>query len=461
MTMAKSSFLDPDRLVLGTRRVPASYTDQDIPWGISHTDRRNHVYVVGKTGMGKTALLRNVILADIWRGAGVGVIDPHGDLAESIIDAIPKERSDDVVYFNPSDLEYPLAWNFLDAVSPDDRATTADFLVEAFKDLFGSSWGPRLKFILYHTLQACLDAEHTTLIDAYRMLTDERHRAAIVRQALDPVSRDFWEGEFAGWPERDRLQAVGSIRNKLGRFLGSPSVRNILGQFNGKLDIDFVINNNRILVANLAKGTLGPDQANLLGSLLVARFQAAAFSRAKIPEEQRRDFNLTIDEFQNFMTDSFASVLSEARKYRLNLTMAHQYLGQAKPAVRDAVFGNAGSLIAFRVGGPDGEVLEQVFRPERMQSHNFLELKKHEVIASIPEGSAAPIPFLGMTLGPQAYPAGRRETIIALSREKYARPRSLVEPRITAQFRSSEAGKSPPVQAGVALQKFRRHATRS
>jgi hypothetical protein len=455
--MTEPYFGDQDQLVLGTRKVPTSYTDQDLPWGISHGDRRNHVYIVGKTGMGKTALLRNLILADIWRGTGVGVIDPHGDLAESIIDAIPPERSDDVVYFNPSDLEYPIAWNLVDTIAPDDRATTADFLVEAFKDLFGASWGPRLQFILYHALRANLDAKNTTLLDVYRMLTDENHRAQIVRQALDPVTRDFWYGEFAGWPERDRLQAVGSIRNKLGRFLGNPAVRNILGQFTGMLDIEYLINNQRIFIANLSKGILGPDQANLLGSLLVARFQAAAFGRAKIKEKDRIDFNLTIDEFQNFMTDSFASVLSEARKYRLNLTMAHQYLGQAKPAVRDAVFGNAGSLIAFRVGGPDGEILEQVFRPDLMRSHHFLTLKKHEVIASVPEGTAAPIPFLGKTLAPMEYPAGRRDTIIALVREKYARPRSVVEPRITALFANSEAGKSPPVKVGVALRKFRQH----
>jgi hypothetical protein len=459
--MIKPLFVDPDRLVLGTRREPSSYTDQDIPWGISHTDRRNHLYVVGKTGMGKTALLRNIILADIWRGAGVGVIDPHGDLAEDIIDHIPPERSDHVVYFNPSDLEYPIAWNLVDTIPPDDRATTADFLVEAFKDLFGSSWGPRLKFILYHAIRACLDAKHTTLLDVYRMLTDEEHRAHIVRQAEDPVTRDFWDGEFAGWPERDRLQAVGSIRNKLGRFLGNPAARNIVGQVTGKLSIDFVINKQRIFIANLAKGRLGPDQANLLGSLLVARFQAAAFSRAKIPEAARLDFNLTIDEFQNFMTDSFASVLSEARKYRLNLTMAHQYLGQAKPAVRDAVFGNAGSLIAFRVGGPDGDDLEQVFKPELMRSHHFLNLKKHEVIGSIPDGATAPIPFLGKTLAPMEYPAGRKDTIITLSREKYARPRSVVEPRINALFSDTAAGKSPPVKVGVALRKSRRHTARA
>jgi hypothetical protein len=452
--MNKPYVSDPDWLVLGTRKLLTSYTDQDAPWGISHLHRRNHLYILGKTGMGKTALLRNIILDDIWRGAGVGVIDPHGDLAEDIIDQIPPERTDDVVYFNPTDVEHPIAWNLVDSIPPDDRATTADFLVEAFRDIFGDSWGPRLQFILYHGIRAALDAKHTTLLDVYRLLTDEKHRTRIVEQALDPVTRDFWKGEFAGWPAHERLQAVGSIRNKLGRFLGNPAVRNCLGQFTGKVDLDFIINNQRIFIANLAKGTLGPDQANLLGSLLVARFQAVAFSRAKIPEEARRDFHLTIDEFQNFMTDSFASVLSEARKYRLNLTMAHQYLGQARPAVQDAVFGNVGSMIAFRVGGPDGEILEQVFQSELLRSRNFQNLNKHEIIASIPEGAAAPIPFLGKTLAPMQYPAGRKDTIVAVVREKYARPRAVVEPRISALFADAVAGKSPPVTVGVALRKI-------
>ena len=429
--------------MLGSRRVPTSYTAEDIPWGISHLDRRNHLYIIGKTGMGKTALLRNIILADVWRSAGVGIIDPHGDLAESIVDAIPSTRSDDVVYFNPSDLEYPLAWNLVQAISPDERPLTADFLVEGFKSLFGDSWGPRLQWILYNALRACLDAQHTTLLSVYRMLTDESYRTHIVRQVQDPVVRDFWQGEFAEWPAHYRLEAISSIRNKLGRFLGSPAVRNIVGQYHGKLDLGFVMDHERIFIANLAKGTLGPDQANLLGSLLVAQFQAAAFKRATIPEAERRDFYLIIDEFQNFMTESFASILSEARKYRLNLTMAHQYLEQATPAVRQAVFGNVGSIIAFRVGGPDGEALEQVFSPDMLRTH-FLNLKKHEVIASIQDKGSPPAPFRGMTLAPLAYESGRKDAIIALSRERYARPRAVVEPRIHALFPDLGAGKSPP-----------------
>ena len=457
--MAESFLSDPDRLVLGTRTVPTSYTPEDIPWGIAHADRRNHIYILGKTGMGKTALLRNMILADIWRGAGVGVIDPHGDLAEDIIDSIPPERSDDVVYFNPSDLAYPIAWNPIQDIPPDARAQHADFLVDGFKSVFHESWGPRLEFILYHAIRACMDADRTTLLSVYKMLTDEDYRAGIVSQVDDPLTRDFWQRTFEQWPARYRLEAVGAIENKLGRFLGSPAIRNILGQETGKLSLDFVINRQRIFIANLSKGAIGPDHANLLGSLLVAQFQAAAFQREAIPEAERIDFNLSIDEFQNFMTESFAAVLSEARKYRLNLTMAHQYLGQAKPTVRDAVFGNAGSMIAFRVGGPDGETLEKVFRPDMMRSTHFLDLKKHEVIASIPDGSSAPIPFLAMTMAPLKYATGRKTAIIALSREKYCRPRSIVEPRIRELFVDAEEGKSPPVTVGVALRKFRRHTT--
>jgi type IV secretion system coupling TraD/TrwB family protein len=462
MTKAKPFIGNQNWLVLGTRHLLADYANVgEVPWGISHAARRNHLYVVGKTGMGKNALLRNIILADIWRGAGVGVIDPHGDLAEDILDYIPPGRSDDVVYFNPSDLEYPLAWNPIQGIPADARAQNADFLVDAIKSIFAESWGPRLEFILYHAIRACMDGKDTTLLSVYTMLTHEHYRDRIVRQVKDPLTRDFWQRTFVGWPERYRLEAVGAIENKLGRFFGSVAIRNILGQETGKLSLDFIINNQRIFIANLSKGALGPDHANLLGSLLVSQFQAAAFQRETIPEEERIDFNLTIDEFQNFMTESFASVLSEARKYRLNLTMAHQYLGQAKPVVRDAVFGNAGSIVAFRVGGPDSEFLEKVLRSQMLSSTLFLGLKKHEVIASIPDGAAAPVPFIGHTLAPREYPAGRKQAIVALSREKYARSRSIVEPRVNALFSDPAAGKSPPLRAGVALRKIRRHTTGS
>ncbi len=296
--------------------------------------------------------------------------------------------------------------------------------------------GPRSQWILYNALRACLDAENATLLSAYRMLTDDSYRAHLVGQVEDPVVRDFWQGEFAAWPLRYRLEAVSSIRNKLGRVLANPAVRNIVGQFNGKLDPGFVMENQRIFIANMAKGAVGPDQANLIGSLLVAQFQAAAFKRATIPEHERRDFYLVIDEFQNFMTEAFTGILSEVRKYRLNVTMAHQYLDQASHGVRQAVFGNAGSIIAFRVGGPDGEALEQVFAPEMLRTH-FLALKKYEVIANIQEHGSPPAPFRGITLAPLPYDAGRRDAVIARSRECYARSRGTVEPRIIALFQAA------------------------
>ena len=297
----------------------------------------------------------------------------------------------------------------------------------------------------YNAIRACLDAKDTTLLSVYRMLTDESCRVRILKQTNDPIIQDFWRLEFARWPERYQLEAVSSIRNKLGRFLASPAVRNIVGQVHSKIDLGFVMDNERIFIANLAKGTLGPDQANLIGSLLVAQFQAAAFKRAVLPEHERRDFYLVIDEFQNFMTESFTSILSEARKYRLNLTMAHQYLAQARPAVREAVFGNAGSIIAFRVGGPDGEALQRAFGTDRyMTQAGLIDLKKYHVIASIQKEGLPGYPFEGTTLAPIAATAGRKEILIDLSRRNFSRPRATVEARIAELFSEAQVGNSPP-----------------
>ena len=223
------------------------------------------------------------------------------------------------MYFNSRDVEFPIGWNPLQDIPVDQRSQNADFLVDGFKSIFHESWGPRLEYILYNAIRACMDAENTTLIDVYTMITHERHRTRIVDQVEDPLTRDFWHRIFVGWPANYRLEAIGAIENKLGRFLGSSAVRNIFGQFASKLSLDFVINNGRIFIANLSKGALGLDHANLVGSLLVSQFQAAAFRREAMLEKERRDFYLYIDEFQNFMTDSFASVLSEARKYHLIL----------------------------------------------------------------------------------------------------------------------------------------------
>ncbi len=433
ITMPPESVTNHDRLILGMRELPHSHTPQELRWGIPHTDRRNHLYIIGKTGTGKTTLLRNILIQDIARGAGVGLLDPHGDLAEDILDHIPKHRTDDVVYFNPQDLDYPLAWNLVKTIPLDDRPLVAEALVDAFKSIFAESWGPRLQWILANAIRACLDADNTTLLDVYRMLVDEPCRRGIVAQVKDPIVASFWQCEFEQWPQHVRFEAIAPVQNKLGRFLQNPAARNMLGQTSGKFDLGFMMDHERIFIANLSKGVLGPDQANLLGSLLIAQIQAAALRRATMPEHARKDFYLVIDEFQNFMTDSFASILSEARKYRLNLTMANQYLDQLRPTLREAILGNVGSLISFRVGGPDAETLEAMFRPDMARVH-FSNLHKYEVIARMQHTGLPGNPFRGTTLPPIENPHKHKRSIIKTSRMRYCRPRAFVEERITTLF---------------------------
>ncbi|MEW6156560.1 MAG: type IV secretion system DNA-binding domain-containing protein [Verrucomicrobiota bacterium] len=304
------------------------------PFGMAAADRRQHVYIIGKTGSGKTTLLRNLIIQHITLGHGVGLIDPHGDLAEELLHHIPPRRADHLVYFNPGDLEYPIGLNLLANVRPDDRHLVASGIVGAFKGIWRDSWGPRLEYILYNAVVALLDCQNVALLGVNRMLVDERYRATIIRQVKDPFIRSFWAEEYAGYDARFQREAIAPIQNKLGQFLLNPVIRNILGQVKTKVSIPFVMDNGRLFIANLSKGQLGHDKANLLGSLLVTQFQLGAMARATKPEADRRDFYLFIDEFQNFTTDAFASILAEARKYRLCLTLSHQYIDQLALPIR-------------------------------------------------------------------------------------------------------------------------------
>jgi DNA helicase HerA-like ATPase len=331
------------------------------PFGISAPDARQHVYVIGKTGSGKTTLLRNLILQHIALGHGVGLIDPHGDLAEELLNHIPPQRADHVVYFNPGDIEFPIGLNLLANVAPDDRHLVASGIVSAFKGIWRDSWGPRLEYILYNAVSALLDCRNATLLGVNRMLTDDAFRARIIRQVKDPFIRAFWAEEYANYDERFKREAIAPIQNKLGQFLLNPVIRNILGQVKSRVDIPFTMDTGRIFIANLSKGRLGEDKANLLGSLLTTQFQLGAMARATKPESERRDFYLFIDEFQNFSTDAFASILAEARKYRLCLTLSHQYIDQLPLPIRQAVFGNVGTLITFRIGNADAELMEKEF----------------------------------------------------------------------------------------------------
>src|ERR1041385_222415 len=290
-------------------------TDEQ-PCGILRTDRRHHLYVLGKTGSGKTTLLRNLILQDIMDGEGVGVIDPHGDLAEDLLNHIPSARTDDLVYFNPADTEFPIGFNVFHNVPKERRHLVASGLVNSFKSIWRDSWGPRLEFILYAATAALLDCPNTSLLGVQRMLVNQRYRNWVVKQVEDPIVRGFWLHEFARYDPKFLREAIAPIQNKVGQLLMAPIVRNILGQVRTKVDPRFMMDDGRLFIANLSKGKLGEEKSNLLGSILTTQFQLAALSRADVPENRRRDFFLHVDEFQNFTTDSFAGILAEARKYR-------------------------------------------------------------------------------------------------------------------------------------------------
>ena len=412
-----------EQIVLGSREIWGT----ENPFGLSPEDRRHHLYMIGKTGSGKTTLLLNLILQDIEAGRGVGVIDPHGDLAESLLDFIPPWRTDHVVYFNPADDEFPVGMNLLRSAEPPHLVASG--IVGALKSIWRESWGPRLEYILYASVAALLECQNVTLLALQRMLTDHRYRAWVVRQVKDPLVHSFWTNEFDGYSKAFLQEAVAPIQNKVGQLLMSPQIRNVLGQVQSKIDARFMMDDRRIFIANVSKGRLGEDKSNLLGALLVTKFQLSAMARADTPEAERQDFHLFVDEFQSFATDSFASILSEARKYRLCLTLSHQYIDQVRPEVRSAVFGNAGSLVSFRVGQRDAEVIEREFGDVYTASQ-FTRLGNYEVCAKLLANGQHSEPFMGKTLVPSGKRYGKRDNIIQRSREKYATPKSVVEERI-------------------------------
>ena len=416
-----------DHIIIGERQ---GWGDP-VPFGISPTDQRQHLYLIGKTGSGKTTLLRNLIVQHIAAGHGVGLIDPHGDLAEEFLHLIPPARAEHTVYFNPGDLDFPIGLNLLARVAPDERPLVASGIVGAFKSLWPDSWGPRLEYILYNAIAALLECENTTLLGVNRLLTDDAYRAWVIRQVKDPFIRAFWQDEYASYDARFQREAIAPIQNKLGQFLASPVIRNILGQVKNRVNILFVMDHQRLFIANLSKGKLGHDKANLLGSLLVTQFQLAAMARTNQPEHERRDFYLFIDEFQNFSTDAFAAILAEARKYRLCLTLSHQYVDQLALPVRQAVFGNVGTLIAFRVGNTDAEVLQAEFGHE-FAAQQLVDLDRYEVAVKLLENGTNKQPFRALTLPPLEAGRGRRDKLIARSRERFATQRHTIESKLNA-----------------------------
>jgi hypothetical protein len=399
------------------------------PFGISASDQRQHIYIIGKTGSGKTTLLRNLIIQHIKLGHGVGLIDPHGDLAEELLNHIPPKRADHLVYFNPGDIEFPIELNLLANVATDDRHLVASGIVSAFKGIWRDSWGPRLEYILYNAVSALLDCRNATLLGVNRMLTDDTFRAKVIRQVKDPFIKAFWAEEYANYDERFKREAIAPIQNKLGQFLLNPVIRNILGQVKNKVSIPFIMDNQRLFIANLSKGKLGHDKANLLGSLLTTQFQLGAMARANRLESERRDFYLFIDEFQNFSTDAFASILAEARKYRSCLTLSHQYIDQLPLAIRQAVFGNAGTLISFRIGNTDAEVMEKEFGNTFLASV-LVDLDRYEAVVKLLEDGINREPFRAKMLPPLENRVGRKDKLIRHSRERFATPRAKIDDKL-------------------------------
>lgn len=406
-----------------------NFRGQKRSFGIYPDDRRRHIYAIGKTGSGKTTLLENMIAQDIAAGHGVGVVDPHGDMAERLLDAVPPQRINDVVYFDPSDVEYPIGFNVLETIDPSYKYLVASGLVSSLKKIWADSWGPRLEYILRNTILALLDYPASTMLGIMRMLSDKEYRKKVIAKISDPVIKSFWVNEFSNYNEKFRSEAISPIQNKVGQFLSSAIIRNIVAQPKSTIDMHDIMDNGKVLLLNVSKGKIGEDNSALLGAMLITKIQLAAMDRAKMPEEQRRDFYLYVDEFQNFATESFATILSEARKYRLNLTIAHQYITQMEEVVRDAVFGNVGTMVSFRVGAFDAEYLEKEYAPAFTQT-DLVNLPKFNAYIKLMINGMSSKPFSMQTLPPISEQFGRRQTVLEVSRERYGQPRAQVEDKI-------------------------------
>ena len=407
------------------------YRGSRIEFGIKSEDRRKHFYILGKTGVGKSTVFKNMFISDILRGDGACLVDPHGDTVEELLDFIPPERVEDVIYFNPTDTDCPVGFNLLELKDKSQRDLIADGVVEVFHKQFGTSWGPRLQYILTNTVATALEAQGTTLLSVTRLLMDRNYRKFILKQVNDPILIKFWEEEYAQMAQNPRLlaESVSPIQNKVGRFISSAVTRNIIGQVKSTIDLRDIMDNKKILLINLAQGRLGEETASLLGGMIITRLQSTALERVDMPADQRNDFYLFVDEFQNFATDSFAKILSEARKFRLDLCMTNQYIDQLPLTVRQAIFGNVGTLGSFVVSQSDAAVLEKEFAPN-VSSEDLVSLDAHSMYIKLSVDGMTSVPFSARSLPPRFEPYGLRSQVIASSREKYGTAKEVIEDKI-------------------------------
>ncbi len=425
--------MDPqDKITLFAK---TNFRNQEVPFGIKTDDRRRHMYLIGKTGMGKTTVMENMVIQDIRNGHGVAFLDPHGDSIQRILDSIPSNRVNDVIYFNPADMEYPVAFNILEAVDTKYKHLVASGLMGVFTKIWANLWSARMEYILNNTILALLDSPGNTLLGITRMYVDKKYRKKIVDNIKDPMVRAFWTDEFANYNEKYRTEAIAPIQNKVGQFLSSGIIRNIVGQPKSTIDLREIMDQRKILIMDLSKGRVGEDNSALLGAMIVTKLQLAAMSRTDVPEKERKDFYLYVDEFQNFATDSFATILSEARKYRLNLIVGHQYIGQLvqerNTKVRDAIFGNVGTLVVFRIGAEDAEFLVKEFEPVFTEV-DIVNLPKYHILLKLMINGVASDPFSAVTLSPNPDDiTGTLDKVIKVSRERYSNPVAEVEEKIS------------------------------
>ncbi len=409
---------------------------KQIPFGIKRRDRARHMYVIGKTGMGKSTLLENMAIQDVRNGEGMAFIDPHGSTAERILEYVPEHRIKDVVYFAPFDMDYPVAFNVMEDVGYDKRHLVVSGLLSAFRKIWGpDSWSARMEYILSNTLLALLEYPGSTLLDVNRMLVNKNFRKKVIENISDPIVKSFWAEEFANYTDRYTQEATPAIQNKIGQFTSNPLIRNIVGQPKSSFDLRKMMDEKKILIMNLSKGRVGEVNANLLGSMLVTKIYLAAMSRADVPARTLTDlpsFYFYVDEFQSFANQSFADILSEARKYKLNLIIAHQYIEQMEEEVRDAVFGNVGTTIAFRVGPFDAEVLETVFQPRFTQA-DLVNLGFAQIYLTLMINGVGSPPFSATTMSPFDPPPEKFvDQTIESSRAQFGRQRKAVEDALAA-----------------------------
>ncbi len=407
------------------------YRDKMIKFGIKKEDRRRHMYLLGKTGTGKSLFIQNMVYGDLQDGEGMCIIDPHGELIDDILSFLPPHRLNDVILLDPSDVDYPIGLNMLDIKEGESKELLTDGIVSVFIKLFGNSWGPRLQYILTNTLLTLLHCQNVSLLAVQRILLDRNYRIFLLKQVKDPFILKFWEEEYEQMAKNQKLiaETLSPIQNKVGRFLSSPLVRNMIGQVNSSIDLRDIMDSGKILLVNLSQGKIGEENSSLLGGMLITRLYTNAMQRANVSSNERRDFYLYVDEFQNFATDTFVKILSEARKYSLNLMVTHQFIDQISPDIQDAVFGNVGTLINYVVGPKDATRLEKEYTPH-LSADDLVNLERFSFVNKLMIDGAQSKPFTGKLILPNYPKTGIKEQIKQSSRDKYASNREDIESKL-------------------------------